>query len=369
MYTLIALPNIDLFNKSSWIAFGRNRYAASRFRIVMFEEHEETSRYGPPLEAYSIVKGAKHTIKFKYKAKTLKTESIRNLVRDELDNGFRGSIVNILSGEVEAKKFGCSASLKANLTGELECISKAISEKISEKSESFYWETCEEREMSIELDDRFVGDVTFRHRYWPVHFYYYLYSVEYIELSYNRRFILWKNVRDTIREIKYSVVKSPLFCLTYYKQQPVPDISPNHISNTLTNPNIPEISNFFHACPDIKPRKDPSLEEFAQMAFPVSKEDKQKARHYSETYRIPHDLLVSIAKESNLSLRESDMAINSILSNVTKTLNKGEKVYLGQFGSFVTAKRSVSKAPQKKIRIPVFIVAKGGGRFGKGFKF
>jgi DNA-binding protein HU-beta len=73
-----------------------------------------------------------------------------------------------------------------------------------------------------------------------------------------------------------------------------------------------------------------------------------------------HDLIAAVAASTNLSKTDAANAVDSILTVITKSLKKKEKVLLVGFGTFQVSKRQAGEGrnPQtgEKIRIPAAIV-------------
>ncbi len=68
------------------------------------------------------------------------------------------------------------------------------------------------------------------------------------------------------------------------------------------------------------------------------------------------DLIDAVAKETKLSKKDSELAINAVLNTITDTLADGEKVVLVGFGTFEVRHRSARKgrnpSTKEEIRIP-----------------
>ena len=80
------------------------------------------------------------------------------------------------------------------------------------------------------------------------------------------------------------------------------------------------------------------------------------------------DLINSIAAKSGLNKKNSEAALNALISSVEESLAKGDKVVLVGFGTFEVRKRAARKGrnPQTKKEItipaskaPVFKAGKG----------
>ncbi len=68
------------------------------------------------------------------------------------------------------------------------------------------------------------------------------------------------------------------------------------------------------------------------------------------------DLVDAVAKTTKLSKKDSELAINAVLSTITDTLADGEKVVLVGFGTFEVRQRAARKgrnpSTKEEIHIP-----------------
>ncbi len=80
------------------------------------------------------------------------------------------------------------------------------------------------------------------------------------------------------------------------------------------------------------------------------------------------ELVAKIAGDAKISKAAAEKALNSFISNVTKTLKKGDKITLTGFGTFSVSKRKARKGrnPQtgetiriKAAKVPKFSAGKG----------
>jgi DNA-binding protein HU-beta len=67
------------------------------------------------------------------------------------------------------------------------------------------------------------------------------------------------------------------------------------------------------------------------------------------------ELIEAIAAEANLSKSDANKALESMISTITKTLNKGDKVSLVGFGSFTVSERDarIGRNPQTGAEIKI----------------
>lgn len=81
-------------------------------------------------------------------------------------------------------------------------------------------------------------------------------------------------------------------------------------------------------------------------------------------------LIDAVAAKCNLSKKQTDECLDAILDNITKALQKDDKVVFTGFGAFVAAKRKarqgVNPKTGAKIQIPAMTVPKF--RAGKALK-
>jgi integration host factor subunit beta len=79
------------------------------------------------------------------------------------------------------------------------------------------------------------------------------------------------------------------------------------------------------------------------------------------------DLIEEVAKQSNLTKKESELIVNTVFDNITDALIKGDKVELRGFGSFRIRHRNSRKGRNPKTgssvnvpekRVPFFKVGK-----------
>ena len=68
------------------------------------------------------------------------------------------------------------------------------------------------------------------------------------------------------------------------------------------------------------------------------------------------ELVTMMARESNMSKKDSESALNALVESITETMKKGDKVSLVGFGTFETRKRAerngINPQTKKAIKIP-----------------
>lgn len=79
------------------------------------------------------------------------------------------------------------------------------------------------------------------------------------------------------------------------------------------------------------------------------------------------DLIAAVSKEAKLTKKDSTAAVNAVISTITKSLKKGDKVQLIGFGSFEVRERAArnGRNPQtgatmkiKASKVPAFKAGK-----------
>lgn len=80
------------------------------------------------------------------------------------------------------------------------------------------------------------------------------------------------------------------------------------------------------------------------------------------------DLVDSMAKAAGISKAASEKALGGMLTAITKSLKKGDKVTLVGFGTFSVAKRAARQGRNPQTGKPIKIKAKKVAKFKAGSK-
>jgi len=82
------------------------------------------------------------------------------------------------------------------------------------------------------------------------------------------------------------------------------------------------------------------------------------------------ELVSAISKDSKLSKKDSEAALNAVIGNISSSLAKGEKVVLVGFGTFEVRKRASRKGRNPATGVAIKIAASKAPAFkaGKGLK-
>jgi len=78
------------------------------------------------------------------------------------------------------------------------------------------------------------------------------------------------------------------------------------------------------------------------------------------------DLVGKIAKDAGLTKSQAEAAFNSIVTGVTVSLKKGQKVTIVGFGTFSVAKRKARKGRNPQTGAPIKIAAHKVPKFAPG---
>jgi DNA-binding protein HU-beta len=80
------------------------------------------------------------------------------------------------------------------------------------------------------------------------------------------------------------------------------------------------------------------------------------------------ELIDAIAKESKLTKKDSQKALEALVKSTTKTLKKGKKLTLIGWGSFTVVKRAARTGRNPQTGKPISIKAKNVVKFSVGSK-
>jgi DNA-binding protein HU-beta len=78
------------------------------------------------------------------------------------------------------------------------------------------------------------------------------------------------------------------------------------------------------------------------------------------------ELVDAVAKDAKISKAQAQAALDSVVTSVTKSLKKGQKVTLVGFGTFSTSKRAAREGRNPQTGRPIKIPAKKVAKFTPG---
>lgn len=271
------LPNSDISDRSSWRSLGNDRYAVFRARLLLVCTNDKQSRLGPVIAEHNVAPHDTITLRRKHERIISRTETISESIRFVATSRVCDQLTAKIGAELSTKVPGFSGKIQSELLTKSEYeITEEIENALTTTTSHFIQET-EELEHIIMLSgakDHRIAQL--RRRYWPRRWDVYLHSYDYLELSFRRSW-LWREVRDTIKRTRSGVLGWPLASLTFYEPQSDVDVCYGPIRNEIENPELLEVHLLNTAMPSSRAPREEDLEEFAKLAFPVTKAEKARA--------------------------------------------------------------------------------------------
>ena len=102
-----------------------------------------------------------------------------------------------------------------------------------------------------------------------------MHSYEYLELSYQSSW-LWGEIRNTIKKTESGVLGWPLVSVVFHEPQAGVDVCYGPVADELPNPDSIEILTLAEPMPKSIAPVTEKIEDLAELAFPVTKEEKSK---------------------------------------------------------------------------------------------
>jgi len=271
------LPNSDFTKRSIWRDLGNNRYAALRARLLIVCTNGKQSRLGPAIAEYNVAPGVTITIKRRRERIISRTETISKAIRFVATSRVCDKLAAKISSELSAKLPGFSGKIQSEILAKSEYeISEEMENALTSTTSHFIQET-EELEHVITLSggkDQKIAQL--RRRFWPRQWDVYLYSYDYLELSYRKSW-LWGQVRATIKRAHSKILGWPLTCLIFYEPQSDVDVCYGPIQNEIENPELLEVNSLSTEMPPSRAPRLESLENLAKLAFQVKDWEKSRA--------------------------------------------------------------------------------------------
>jgi hypothetical protein len=280
-------PDAALADIQAWAKTGLNQYAAIRHHLLVVPQNGGI-KDGPihrqmdwPVKAeFRMVDIIKDITRYTYTLQESITSSVTSKLSQELLTKINSSAtlgVNKLDAtlnfEVQAK---IGSELVQALQRGLSTVSTYSVETERQKEEGLKFEVPES-DGSKGTRPVFIY-FKLRERFWDV----YLYRTDYLQLEYKPNWV-WPDVRKTI--IRESVLlQQPLFRLRFY--EPFPDFSFafDQYQPEVENGDSASSVQVTAACPPVALPAVSTLEQLAKVAFPVSREEKDKAKKQKAQY-------------------------------------------------------------------------------------
>ena len=212
------LPSTDLSDSANWRSLGNYNYAVLRARFLVLYTIGDKSTYGPVVNEYHVDPGDELVITHKRQRIITATETISEAIRYTVGSQICDKLAAKLTSEIAIKALGFSGKLGSDILAEKDYQITEQLEKTLTITESHVIQDVEERGQEWKIrGGKVPRDVQTRRRYWPRRWDVYLHSIEYLQLSYARRY--WRQIRETIRRTKSEVLGWPLASLMFYEPQ------------------------------------------------------------------------------------------------------------------------------------------------------
>jgi hypothetical protein len=278
--TWVVVPSADFSEKENWKSLGSSRYSAFRAILYVKASNGDGWRHGPIVAAHNINPNDTITVEHRRQRIWKRTDSASETLNESVSTRFLNAWSSKLAAEAKSTVAGQSAAISNELTSTFEHEFSATVGRALTNASSFEMQDLIEAKHQIELKGSDVPrEAHFRHRFWPRHWDVYLFSVEYLELSFRRRWVWWQ-VRDTIKEVGRRHLGIPLFRVTFYDPQENIDITYGPIQNELSEPHrmmVEPLSSSVTISGD--PPFD-SLAENARRAFPQDAAERKEAESH-----------------------------------------------------------------------------------------
>lgn len=272
------LPNADLSDRANWRSLGNDRYAALRAQLLIVQSADQKSRFGPVIKAFNVAPEDTHQLGWRREQVISRTTTISEAIKFATTSRVCDQLAANISAELSTKLPGFSGKLNSEILSKSEYEITAAAENVLNTMTSHVIQETQEDEHVITLKGGTNPRVAeLRRRYWPRRWDFYLHSCEYMEVSYRRSWYWWQ-IRDTIKTIDSGVLGWPLVSVVFYEPQAGVDVCYGPIVDELSNPDCIEILTLTEPMPrSIAPAKEEELEELAELAFPVTKEEKVRS--------------------------------------------------------------------------------------------
>jgi hypothetical protein len=273
-------PSADFSNLLSWRQLDKHRFSATRARILMAQSESGFDYHGPAIGKLNIGP-TKREFKFKreqvFTGITSITDSIKAVTTDRILNQLTTKISSGIGASVAGSSFKFGADI---LTKEEYEVTHSTEQAMSlMTSYSVQQSTSEEHTITLEsTDGERVAEL--RRRYKRIEWDFYLYSCDYLELEYNRRWY-WPAIQKKMKTSSSTVLGWPLVRLVFYIPQPDIDITyDDKVNQFVESPDKIEVVALEGKMPGKQPPALDSLERLARLAFPATRGEKKAATIY-----------------------------------------------------------------------------------------
>lgn len=336
------LPNVDLSERGNWRQIEKNQYSALRARLLIVRSKGSQSRFGPATTAYTINPGDTITKKRKRVRVLSHTETISEAIRFKTMSRICDQLSAKVSTELSVQPPGFKGKLQSELMTRTEYeISDELEDALTTTTSHLIQE-AEEVEHTITLNGKsVVCEAQLRRRYWPSRWDVYLHSFEYLELTYRKTWP-WRKVRESIKYASSGVLGWPLSKIVIFEPQDDEDVRYDTIEDELTNPESVHVEPLYTPMPRSRSPEAESLEQLAQLAFPVTHEErKAAAKRKSKRKAAKRKAKKKVAKRK---------AVRKAAKRKTKRKAAKRKAAKRKVKKKATKRKAVRKAAKRKTK-------------------
>jgi hypothetical protein len=271
----------ELETIEGWSRIAPGNFSGVRAHIIIIKRRGLKPLMGPTLRRIDVPAGSEPVVRRKKVVTVKRMGEIQQIVQQTVT----GKITQEFSQKIGAE-IGVSGALptaKAASKTQFKATQEVIDELQSTLSgkRSFEVQIAQEDELSVTVKTSADGSRASAkqlHLYtilWPWRWDFYVDKVELLRLKYEKRWI-WPDVRKTF-SYKILTIREPLFSLSYYEPQEDFSISDGEHSPKVEEAEEIRIDKLTEALPNVEFPLNPSLEEIARLAFPVTDEEKRRA--------------------------------------------------------------------------------------------
>jgi hypothetical protein len=271
------IPAGGFSERRNWENLGGGVFAATRANLLTVKHEGQESRLGPVLQSFNVGGGIERAIRIKRQRVSSSTLTISDSVNSATTEHILSQLTAKISAELAANtpvvgsiKIGSEVFSRADLD-----ITKKVERNLV-ATEAFSVQEINEEEENIKVACEGKLRANIRTRYWPRRWDVYLYSFEYIQLSYRKGW-LWSDIRETITSTGVVNLGWPLLSVTFYEPQSMLDVCLEDVVDPLEDPKAISVVDLAGTMPLASAPMMPSLEEMAKVAFPASRREKLEA--------------------------------------------------------------------------------------------
>ncbi len=277
----------ELETNEAWERKPPNTFTAVRAHIVVIKRRGVKPLMGPTVWRIDVPAGSEYGVRRKEMVAVKHMAEIQQLVQRTVT----GRITQEFSEKISAA-IGVSGPLPtAKAASETQFkaakeVTDAVQRTVSGKL-SFEVQHIQEYERSVTVKTNADGSraspkqLYFYFTLWPWRWDFYLYKVELMRLKYEKWWYWW-HVRETIAS-KILDIRQPLFSLSFYEPQEDPSINDGEYVPEVEDAQEIRLAALDEPLRNVEFPLDPSLEEIARLAFPVTPDEKREADRRSKT--------------------------------------------------------------------------------------